>query len=116
MDLSWPNELVIRSLNRNYRIARKPTLSRGNRSEYIPQALTGPTTEKSSDVHSAGKPTQNVCVERYSRTVQYEWLELKDSTSVEHAQYSLKNGSGHTTTKDPDATVGGVHLRYKYYF
>jgi len=90
VDLSLPGILVIRSLEQIIEWRGKPAAIRcDNGPEYIAQALVDwANKERITLLYiQPGKPTQNVYVERFNRTVRHEWLDLHQFESVGHAQH-----------------------------
>jgi putative transposase len=77
VDFSLPSERVIRSLDQVIEWRGKPLAIRcDNGPEYI-SAVTAAWAEKRGiriEFIQPGQPQQNVYVERYNRTVRYDWL------------------------------------------
>lgn len=77
VDFSLPALRVIRSLDQVIEWRGKPTAIRcDNGPEYISGALLGWAEKRGVriDFIQPGKPQQNAYVERFNRTVRYEWL------------------------------------------
>jgi putative transposase len=77
IDLSLPSERVIRSLEHIIEWRGKPEAIRcDNGPEYISQALQNWAKHKEIKLRyiQPGKPQQNAYIERYNRTVRYDWL------------------------------------------
>jgi putative transposase len=86
VDFSLPAERVIRSLDRIIEWRGKPNSIRcDNGPEYISEALKSWARKKGITLQyiQPGNPQQNAYVERYNRTVRYDWLNqyIFDSTS-----------------------------------
>ena len=52
---------------------------------------------RNSRIRQPGKPEQNACVERFNRTVRYEWLPQYCWSGLDEIRSSLCNGCGATT-------------------
>jgi putative transposase len=79
VDFSLPTQRVIRSLERIIEWRGKPSALRcDNGPEYISQDLIEWANQEQITLLyiQAGKPTQNVYVERFNRTARNEWLEF----------------------------------------
>src|SRR6056297_1807385 len=77
VDFSLPSERVIRTLEQIIEWRGKPKLLRcDNGPEYISEALRAWAEKNGVAIQhiQPGKPQQNAYVERYNRTVRYDWL------------------------------------------
>ena len=77
VDFSLPSERVIRLLDRIIEWRGKPDVIRcDNGPEYISAVTLGWAAKRgiSIDFIQPGQPQQNAYVERYNRTVRYDWL------------------------------------------
>ncbi len=77
VDFSLPGERVIRSLEQIIEWRGKPRALRcDNGPEYVSGALQAWAEKRGIDVEyiQPGKPQQNAYIERYNRTVRYDWL------------------------------------------
>jgi putative transposase len=77
VDFSLPTLRVIRALNQIIEWRGKPKVIRcDNGPEYISQQLLDWAKDKGIKIEhiQPGKPQQNAYVERYNRTVRYDWL------------------------------------------
>jgi putative transposase len=77
VDFSLPSERVIRSLEQIIEWRGKPRRIRcDNGPEYISASLAAWAHRKGIHLEfiQPGKPQQNAYVERYNRTVRYDWL------------------------------------------
>ena len=111
VDLSLPGERVIRSLDQLIEWRGKPDALRCDYGpEYIAQVLVDWATENQITLMyiQPGKPTQNVYVERFNRTVRHEWLDLLDFESVEHAQFLATQWLWTYNNERPNTAIGGV--------
>lgn len=94
VDLSLPAERVVRTLNQLIEWRGKPRQIRcDNGPEYISAKLA--QWSESNDVEllfiQPGKPQQNAYIERYNRTVRYDWLSHYIFDSIAEAQdYATK--------------------------
>ncbi len=103
VDFSLPAERVIRSLERIIEWRGQPQSIRcDNGPKYISQALKTWAEKQGITLQyiQPGNPQQNAYVERYSRTVRYDWLNNIFSIQSRLFKTLLHVGSGHTTTKD----------------
>jgi len=99
VDFSLPSERVIRSLERIIEWRGRPDRIRcDNGPEYVSAALMAWANRRGIHVEfiQPGKPQQNAYIERYNRTVRYDWLahylfdsiELRaDGTALPYAIY-----------------------------
>lgn len=89
VDLSLPSQRVIRALEQIIEWRGKPKMIRSdNGPEYISNELKN-WLEKQQIKHQfiePGKPQQNPYIERYNRTVRYDWLNQHLFSSIEEVQ------------------------------
>lgn len=101
VDLSLPAARVTRALDQIIEWRGKPKSIRlDNGPEYRGHVLA-----EWAKAHSVvlqfiqpGKPQQNGYVERYNRTVRYDWMNQHIFDSIAHARRKQQNGSGRTIT------------------
>ena len=77
IDLSLPSERVVRALDQIIEWRGKPqTIRSDNGPEYISSTLANWARSQGIklDYIQPGKPQQNAYIERYNRTVRYDWL------------------------------------------
>lgn len=89
VDFSLPSERVIRSLNQIIEWRGKPRAIRSdNGPEYIGALITAWAANQGIrlDYIQPGNPQQNAYVERFNRTVRYEWLSQYHWENLEHVQ------------------------------
>ncbi len=89
IDFSLPAERVIRSLDQIIEWRGKPKSIRcDNGPEYISKALSKWAREHSIKLLfiQPGKPQQNAYIERYNRTVRYDWLNQHLFYNIQEAQ------------------------------
>ena len=60
-----------------------------------------------------GKPTQNVYVERFNRTVRHEWLDEHLFESVDHAQQTATQWLWLYNNERPNMAIGGITPKQK---
>lgn len=90
VDFSLPAERVIRALDQVIEWRGKPRAIRcDNGPEYISNALRAWADKHTIALNhiQPGNPQQNAYVERYNRTVRYDWLAQMLFTSIEEVQY-----------------------------
>lgn len=89
VDFSLPSQRVIRTLEQIIEWRGKPKMIRSdNGPEYISHELKN-WLEKQQIKHQfiePGKPQQNAYIERYNRTVRYDWLNQHLFNSIEEVQ------------------------------
>lgn len=88
-DLSLPSERVIKTLEQIIQWRGKPKAIRcDNGPEYISHKLRDWAFKEKIDLNyiQPGNPQQNAYIERYNRTVRYEWLNRHIFDSIEEVQ------------------------------
>lgn len=111
IDLSLPAERVIRSLDQIIEWRGKPKALRcDNGPEYISHKL-----QKWADKHGIkliyiqpGKPQQNAYIERFNRTVRYDWLNQDIFDSIEQVQEKATTWLWHYNNERPNMALGGI--------
>jgi putative transposase len=103
-DFSLTSERVIRALEHVIEWRGKPAQLRcDNGPEYISAALA--TWASKHDIElkhiQPGKPQQNAYMERYNRTVRYDWLNPSLFDSIAQVQAHATHWLGPTTTSGP---------------
>ena len=116
VDFSLPAERVIRSLERIIEWRGKPALLRcDNGPEYISAALR--TWAEQRDIRlmyiQPGKPQQNAYVERYNRTVRYDWLGQYLFGSIEEVQSFATRWLWTYNNERPNMGLGGITPKQK---
>ena len=89
IDLSLPAGRVIRTLNRIMAWRGKPSAIRcDNGPEYVSDSVQRWAEENGIKIQfiQPGKPQQNAFVERFNRTVRYEWLSQYDWNDLEEVR------------------------------
>ncbi|MBR8279058.1 transposase family protein [Burkholderia vietnamiensis] len=89
IDFSLPSERVIRALRQIIGWRGRPKAIRcDNSPDYLSAAITERARQYgiTLDYMRPGKPQQNAYVERFNRTVRYEWLSLYHWDDLDHVQ------------------------------
>jgi len=116
VDLSLPSERVIRSLEQIIEWRGKPDSIRcDNGPEYISGALTTWAEQRGIEIRhiQPGKPQQNAYVERYNRTVRYDWLSHYLFDSVAEVQYFATQWLWTYNNERPNMALGGITPKQK---
>ncbi len=116
VDLSLPTARVIRTLEQIIEWRGKPSTIRcDNDPEYISGALLA-----WADTHNIklnhiqpGKPQQNAYVERYNRTVRYDWLSQYLFDSIQEVQESATHWLWTYNNERPNMALGGITPKQK---
>ena len=109
-DFSLPSERVIRSLDQLIGWRGKPARIRcDNGPEYISTLLMN--WSKKHDITlcfiQPGNPQQNAYVERFNRTVRYDWLSQNLFSSISEVQDQATNWLWHYNNERPNMGIGG---------
>lgn len=111
VDLSLPAARVIRSLEQIIEWRGRPSVIRcDNGPEYISGALLAwAETHRIRIEHiQPGKPQQNAYVERYNRTVRYDWLGQYLFDSIKEVQESATRWLWKYNHERPNMALGGI--------
>jgi len=111
VDLSLPAARVIRSLDRIIEWRGKPgTIRCDNGPEYISGALQQWAEDHGIklDYIQPGNPQQNAYIERYNRTVRYDWLAQLLFDSIEEVQESATRWLWTYNHERPNMALGGI--------
>jgi len=116
VDFSLPAERVIRTLDNIIEWRGKPRSIRcDNGPEYVSGKLLA--WAESHDIRLAfiqpGKPQQNAYVERYNRTVRYDWLAQYLFESTEEVQNHATRWLWHYNNERPNMGLGGITPQQK---
>lgn len=111
VDFSLPAERVIRSLERIIEWRGKPdTIRCDNGPEYVSARL-----QLWADSHGVrleyiqpGQPQQNAYIERYNRTVRYDWLNQYLFASIEEVQDYATRWLWTYNNERPNMGIGGI--------
>lgn len=111
VDFSLPAERVVRSLDRiiEWR-GRSLAIRVDNGPEYVSGTLVNWAEKKGIALTyiQPGKPQQNAYVERYNRTVRYEWLGLYLFETIEEAQQIATEWLWTYNHERPNMGIGGM--------
>ena len=115
-DFSLPSQRVIRSLERIIEWRGKPNIIRcDNGPEYISVALQN--WAKNQDITlqyiQPGKPQQNAYIERYNRTVRYDWLNQYLFESIQEVQEFATKWLWVYNNERPNTAIGGITPKQK---
>ena len=116
VDLSLPSARVIRSLEQIIEWRGKPKAIRcDNGPEYLSGALQewAELRRIRIDYIQPGKPQQNAYVERFNRTVRYDWLSQSLFGSIEEVQNAATRWLWTYNHERPNMALGGITPRQK---
>lgn len=111
IDLSLPAGRVIRTLNRIMEWRGKPSAIRcDNGPEYVSASVQGWAEENGIKIQfiQPGKPQQNAFVERFNRTVRYEWLSQYDWNDLEEVRTFATQWMYQYNHERPHMALGGM--------
>lgn len=111
VDISLPALRVIRALDQVIEWRGKPKAIRcDNGPEYISYALAEWAEKHGIALMfiQPGNPQQNAYVERYNRTVRYDWLNQHMFMSIDEAQTSATEWLGTYNNERPNMAIGGI--------
>ena len=110
IDFSLPAQRVIRSLNQLIEYRGKPVQIRcDNGPEYISNALKDWALEQDIILSyiEPGNPQQNAYVERYNRTMRYDWLNQELFISLDQVRQQAERWLYHYNNERPNMGNGG---------
>ena len=110
-DISRPTERVIRSLEQIVEWRGKPKKIRcDNGPEYISHKLAAWTREKGIELCfiQPGNPQQNAYIERFNRTVRYDWLSQYIYRDIEELQDRATRWLWTYNHERPNMGIGGI--------
>ena len=116
VDFSLPSERVIRTLERIIEWRGKPDRIRcDNGPEYVSAAMATWTQRHgiALDFTQPGNPQQNAYVERYNRTVRYDWLAHYLFDSIEEVQDQATQWLWTYNHERPNMALGGITPKQK---
>ena len=111
VDFSLPAERVIRTLDRVIEWRGKPRALRcDNGPEYVSASVIAWAAKKGIrlDYIQPGKPQQNAYVERFNRTVRYEWLAPQLFASIAEVQLCATAWLWNYNHERPNMALGGI--------
>jgi len=116
IDLSLPAERVVRSLDQIIEWQGKPLAIRSdNGPEYISSTLTNWAVRLGIrlDYIQPGNPQQNAYIERYNRTVLYDWLSHYLFESIGEVQDYATDWMWTYNHERPNMALGGITPKQK---
>lgn len=116
VDFSLPSERVIRALEQVMEWRGKPRAIRcDNGPEYISSKIIEWAEKREIRLEhiQPGKPQQNAYVERYNRTVRYDWLAQYLFDSIEEVQEYATRWLWTYNNERPNMAIGGITPRQK---
>jgi putative transposase len=111
VDFSLPSQRVIRTLDRIIEWRGKPGSIRcDNDPEYISQTLKGWAEKEQIKLNfiQPGKPQQNAYIERFNRTVRYDWLNQYLFYSLAEMQEYATKWQWLYNNERPNMGLGGI--------
>jgi putative transposase len=111
VDFSLPSERVIRALNQIIQWRGKPNQLRcDNGPEYVSKILANWAKENGIELKfiQPGNPQQNAYIERYNRTVRYDWLNQHLFSSIAQVQDHATRWLWTYNNERPNMAIGGV--------
>ncbi|MES1191794.1 MAG: integrase core domain-containing protein, partial [Steroidobacter sp.] len=111
VDFSLPAQRVIRALEQIIEWRGAPnTLRCDNGPEYISGALNEWAQRRGIriDYIQPGKPQQNAYIERYNRTVRYDWLNQSLFHRIEEVQDAATRWLWTYNHERPNMAIGGI--------
>ena len=116
IDLSLPAGRVVRALEQVIEWRGKPAAIRSDhRPEYVDQTPAGWAQGNGVrlDHIQLGKPQQNAYVERFNRTVRYDWLSHYLFESIEEVQNYATDWMWTYNHERPNMALGGITPKQK---
>ncbi|HET8711860.1 MAG TPA: IS3 family transposase [Spongiibacteraceae bacterium] len=116
VDFSLPAERVVRALNRIIEWRGQPKMIRcDNGPEYISTTLRTWTEQRGICIEyiQPGKPQQNAYIERYNRTVRYDWLGHYLFDSITEVQDFATRWLWTYNHERPNMALGGITPKQK---
>lgn len=110
-DFSLPSIRVIRTLEHIIEWRGQPKVLRcDNGPEYISTELTNWAKKRNIRIEyiQPGKPQQNAYIERYNRTVRYDWLAHTLFESIEQVQEFATKWLWVYNNQRPNTAIGGI--------
>lgn len=111
VDLSLPAPRVIRALDQIIEWRGQPMMIRcDNGPEYLSHALQAWAAQRGIGLQyiQPGKPQQNAYIERFNRTVRYDWLAQLLFSSIEEVQESATRWLWTYNHERPNMALGGI--------
>lgn len=111
IDFSLPAERVIRALDQIIEWRGKPNAIRSdNGPEYVSHKLAAWSEKNGISLLfiQPGNPQQNAYVERYNRTVRYDWLNQYIFTTIKEVQDAATKWLWTYNNERPNMAIGGI--------
>ncbi len=111
IDFSLPAERVIRTLNRVIEWRGKPGAIRcDNGPEYVSAKLMEWAKKEEIELLyiQPGKPQQNAYIERYNRTVRYDWMNQNIFAGINQVREHSTQWLWHYNNERPNMALGGI--------
>ena len=111
VDLSLPSHRVMRTLEQIMAWRGKPQVIRcDNGPEYISAALLNWASARGIHIEhiQPGKPQQNAYVERFNRTVRYEWLSQYHWCDLDEVREFATQWMWRYNHERPNMALGGI--------
>jgi putative transposase len=116
IDFSLPAERVIRTLNQIIEWRGKPSSIRcDNGPEYISKVLMQWAERNGIELLyiQPGHPEQNAYIERYNRTVRYDWLNQYQFSNIYEVQELATKWLWSYNNERPNMAIGGIAPKQK---
>lgn len=116
VDFSLPAVRVIRALNQVIEWRGKPKKIRcDNGPEYVSVILLNWAQQHAIQIEyiQPGKPQQNAYIERYNRTVRYDWLAHTLFSSIQEVQDFATQWLWHYNHERQNMALGGITPKQK---
>lgn len=116
VDFSLPAARVVRTLNQIIEWRGQPRAIRcDNGPDYVGHQVMAWARKRSIELQyiQPGKPQQNAYVERYNRTVRYDWLSRYIFENIEQVQDAATPWLGTYNNKRPNMAFGGITPKQK---
>ena len=116
VDFSLPSARVIRALEQIIEWRGVPNKIRcDNGPEYVSELLMTWAEKRGIGLQfiQPGKPQQNAFVERYNRTVRYEWLNQYIFETIEEVQQAATEWLWTYNNERPNMAIGGITPKQK---
>ncbi len=110
-DLSLPTERVIRSLEQIIEWRGKPVAIRcDNGPEYVSHKIQKWAHDRGISLlyTQPGNPQQNAYIERFNRTVRYDWLSQDIFETIKEVQDKATKYMWHYNNERPNMALGGI--------
>ena len=111
VDFSLPSQRVIRTLDRTIEWRGKPACIRcDNGPEYVSKILRNWAKKEGIALNfiQPGKPQQNAYIERFNRTVRYDWLNQYLFSSISEMQEFATRWQWLYNNERPNMALGGI--------